>query len=376
MPYYQLHPDTGMNFQMNRVLTYGEEAGCFEEIQDIAKKIQNFDDWYVEWLGLAQKAEREGRYLHAFYAYRMAEFFLTEGQPEKANSYHACMECFLKAIPPDEYERFEVPYEGETLPAIRMQAPQEKAVMVVHGGYDSFMEEFYLGLKYITRIGYTVILFEGPGQGTALRRGLKLTHEWDKPVAAVLDHFDLSGITMMGVSLGGCLALRAAAFEPRIERVIAYDIMFDLLDGMAKQLPAPVRGLFKLMVKVKARELINRLANLRRRKNMLANWGIAQGMYVTGADTPFELMIRMSEYSTRDISHLVKQDVLLLAGEKDHYVPVHQLSLQEKALVNARTVTSRLFTEEEGGEQHCQVGNIQLVEEKVVEWLEEFNFAR
>ena len=36
-----------------------------------------------------------------------------------------------------------------------------------------------------------------------MRAGLKMTHEWEKPVAAVLDFFELEGITLIGVSLGG-----------------------------------------------------------------------------------------------------------------------------------------------------------------------------
>jgi len=43
---------------------------------------------------------------------------------------------------------------------MRFQAADEKkAVVVVHGGYDSFMEEFYLTVKGLPSKGYTVLLF-------------------------------------------------------------------------------------------------------------------------------------------------------------------------------------------------------------------------
>jgi len=261
MSYYQLHPDIGMNFQMNRVLTYGEEAGRLEEVRSIAAKIHDFESWYTEWRDLAQKAEREGRYLHAAYGYRMAEFFLTEDRPEKMQSYQAFIKCFYQAVGQDNFERVEVPYEGKSLPAMRLQAPKEKAIIVVHGGYDSFMEEFYLTVRQFPQMGYTIILFEGPGQGAALKRGLKLTYEWEKPVAAILDYFDLRGIALLGISWGGYLALRAAAFEPRIERVVAYDVCFDGLEVMTRPMPTPLRQLFKLLVRMNAQRTGNMLVS-------------------------------------------------------------------------------------------------------------------
>ncbi|RRD93486.1 alpha/beta fold hydrolase, partial [Bacillus licheniformis] len=78
---------------------------------------------------------------------------------------------------------------------------------------------------YLSDCGFTVYVFEGPGQGGVLRRqGKKFTHEWERPVKAVLDHLGLEEVTIIGASLGGMLAPRAAAFEPRIRRVIAWSI--------------------------------------------------------------------------------------------------------------------------------------------------------
>lgn len=77
----------------------------------------------------------------------MAEFFLTEDRSEKAGCYAAFRRCFLSSRSPDDLKRLEVPYEDRSLPALRFRAPQEKAIVVVHGGYDSFTEEFYLTVK-------------------------------------------------------------------------------------------------------------------------------------------------------------------------------------------------------------------------------------
>lgn len=372
MPFHHLHPDIGMNFQINRVLTYGEQAGRLEDIRAVANRIHDIESWHDEWLTLAQTAEEEKRHLHAAYGYRMAEFFLTQDRPEKAARYKDFMRCFYQAMNPQDFERHEVPYEGKFLPAMRFPAQQEKAVIVVHGGYDSFIEEFFLSVMDLPRQGYTVIMFEGPGQGTALKNGLKFTYEWEKPVSAVLDYFNLSGVNLLGISWGGYLALRAAAFEPRIERVIAYDICFDGLEVMTRPIPAPIQQIVRWLVKNNVQGVGNALIRRMQKRSLLLDWAVEHGMYITGTHTPVDFYRHLSLHTMRDVSSRVRQDVLLLAGEKDHYIPLEHFERQQRALTNARSISARLFTESEGGEQHCQVGNHQLAIDEITRWLDSF----
>lgn len=372
MPFYQLHPDIGMNFQINRVLTYGEQAGRLEDIRSIASKIHDLESWHSEWLSLAQVAEQEERYLHAAYAYRMAEFFLTQYQAEKATHYQDFIRCFYKAMDPSGFEHFEIPYAGNTLPAMRFPAQNEKAVIIVHGGYDSFIEEFIPSVMDLPRQGYTIILFEGPGQGMALKRGMKFTHEWEKPVGAVLDAFKLDHAVLLGISWGGYLALRAAAFEPRIDKVIAYDVCFDGLEVMTRPIPAPIRQIVRLLVWLEAQKIGNALIQRMQKRSLLLDWAITHGMYITGTQTPIDFYRHLSLHTMRKISSQIKQDVLLLAGEKDHYIPVDHYYRQKDALIHAHSVSSRLFTSSEGGEQHCQVGNHQLAIDEMITWLDSF----
>ena len=44
---------------------------------------------------------------------------------------------------------------------------------------------------------------------------------------------------------------------------------------------------------------------------------------------------------------------------------------QIDALVNARSVTGRLFTEAEHADHHCQIGNMGLALDTIDEWIEE-----
>jgi hypothetical protein len=171
MAFNQFVPLPHPNFQFNRVLTHGKEACREEELWEIAPRLTEFDfmDWYKEWRGLAIWVEGEGRLMHAAYYHRMSEFFLQDGRPEKPNAYQDFRRCFYQAVGAEPFEHFEVPYEGAHLPAMRLSAAQEKGVILLHGGYDSFMEEFYLQVKDMIEKGYTFVVFEGPGQGRTLQ---------------------------------------------------------------------------------------------------------------------------------------------------------------------------------------------------------------
>ena len=66
---------------------------------------------------------------------------------------------------------------------------------------------------------------------------------------------------------------------------------------------------------------------------------------------------------------MISQDVLVLAGESDLYTVY--FDEQIKALVNAKSVTGRLFTKEECADHHCQIGNMGLLLQTILEWTEE-----
>ncbi len=47
-------------------------------------------------------------------------------------------------------------------------------------------------------------------------------------------------IALMGISMGGYLAARAAAFEPRLSAVILYDGVYDGYDAIASDFTSPL----------------------------------------------------------------------------------------------------------------------------------------
>jgi cephalosporin-C deacetylase-like acetyl esterase len=64
-------------------------------------------------------------------------------------------------------------------------------------------------------------------------QGLGFRHDWEQVVTPVVNHcggvaeIEASRLGLMGLSFGGYLAPRAAAFDPRIRAVAAIDGLFD-----------------------------------------------------------------------------------------------------------------------------------------------------
>ncbi|MFC1934991.1 alpha/beta hydrolase [Chloroflexota bacterium] len=220
--------------------------GRFEDMKEAGQKINSLEDWKTEMLKLAESSVSEGRLMNAAFYYRAAEFYLLRDDPEKDLLYDKFIDNFYKAVQGDEINKYEVPYNDTFLPAMRIQPVdiEKRGTVVLHGGNDSFIEECYPMIRYFSEHGYEVIAFEGPGQGAALKKhGLALNIEWEKPTTAILNYFKLNDVTLIGLSMGGWLCLRAAAFEPRIKRVIPWSVSFDVTQ-YANILGQQLAGLF------------------------------------------------------------------------------------------------------------------------------------
>ena len=214
---------------------------------------------------------------------------------------------------------------------------------------------------------YEVITFETPWMGESRKKKLMgLDIEWEKPIKAVLDHFKLDDVTLIGISMGGWLSLRAAAFEPRIKRVIASSVSFDVnqYTNMVGQ------KLAKLFFK-KFRRFTNNAVKRKMNKDLYYSWFMNHLMFVTNKDVPIEALDVLVQFSEENLhSDLIKQDVLILTGRNDHMVPFKMHELQVKALTNAKSVTARVFTKEESAQNHCQIGNVGMALNTMIEWIE------
>ncbi|MFC2079116.1 alpha/beta hydrolase family protein [Candidatus Bipolaricaulota bacterium] len=366
--YHKFHTKKAFNFQLNRFHSMG--FARFEDMEEAGRNVDSIEDWKTEMLRLAEIAVAEGRLVNATTYYRAAEFYLKRSDPEKERLYDKAIEMFNMAFGDDDIIRYEVPHNNEFLPAMRLPSSgtEKRGTVVLHGGNDSFVEEFYPLMRFLAEHGHEVIAFEGPGQGSAIKKhGLALSHEWEKPTTAILDYFKLSDVTLLGVSMGGWLCLRAAAFEPRIARVIAWSVSFDVL----QYTNVVGQKIASLMFK-RCRKFVNNAMVKKMKKDLEYSWFVNNLMYITGKDAPIEAFDVLFQFSEENLhSDQVHQDVLILTGKEDHLVPFKMHDMQVKALSNARSVTSRIFTKEEHAQNHCQMGNLGLALDVIGKWIKE-----
>jgi pimeloyl-ACP methyl ester carboxylesterase len=364
--YEKFHKKQLFNFQLNRPYSFGYAR--FEDLKEVGQKIKTFTDWKKEMLLLAEKAISEERLMNAAFYYRAAEFYTKSNNSEKNILYNRFIELFDKAFKNDGIERHQVPYENAFLSSLRIPPSDTiKGTIVIHGGFDSFIEEFYSLMRYFSNYGFEVIGFEGPGQGATLRKyGIPITIEWERPTKAVLDYFQLDKVTMIGISMGGWLCLRASAFENRIKRVIASGHAIDYM----KSMPSILRSIHIWCINHWP-NFMDRVAVMKfENKENLASWMVDHMKFITMKSKPMDaldLYLQLNEMNIH--SELVKQDVLILTGKNDHFVPLKMHEMQMNALVNAKSVTGRIFTKEEHAENHCQSGNIELALRTMYEWI-------
>src|SRR5271170_4185285 len=324
--YYELHPDISINFQLNRFYGWVGDDSMLTEMREATAGVDDYPTFTKTFLDLGDRALARHETLKGAYYLRLAEFFLFTGDLRKLPTRQRFVDLILDhfQIPSSACSR--IPFESGWLPAYRLTPAQPKGTLVVFGGFDSYIEEWMPAALVFRDAGYDTILFEGPGQGAALELAhLTMSHEWEKPVKAVLDFFRLDAVTLMGFSLGGGLVMRAAAFEPRVRRVIAYDIMTNGLECVLRPLPPPVQKELLDWIDTGNEAAVDKFFADAMAESLLLDWMVKLAIHNTGTRTTYAMLKHYQKYETASISSRLTQDVLLMAGAEDHYIPVHQL---------------------------------------------------
>ncbi|MFE3649075.1 alpha/beta hydrolase family protein [Streptomyces sp. NPDC059152] len=109
--------------------------------------------------------------------------------------------------------------------------------VVVVPGLDSAKEEFLDLVSALLARGLAVFAMDGPGQGV-LAATTTFVPDYERVVGRAIDALGAARIGLVGLSLGGYFAARAAAFEPRVAAVAT-------VSGPSRldweELPQPVR---------------------------------------------------------------------------------------------------------------------------------------
>ncbi|MFQ7234422.1 MAG: alpha/beta fold hydrolase [Enterococcus hulanensis] len=369
--YYDFHEDTAFNFQLNRFYSFG----CldYESVAEIGAELTDFDSWSQLFLDRVYSFHNEGNYVASATCLRASLFFMLDDEKDtlyKSEIYERCMAEYQTAYEQVGLTYVRVPFENGYFPVIyKCHSGGGKGDIIVHGGYDSFIQEFVPLMQYIYSKGYNVYMFEGFGQGEVLNRcEMKMKPEWEICTKVILDYFNLEEVTLIGVSLGGYLAARAAAYDNRIKRVVLYDLIYDFYGAILYRAPEQLQKMIEQLMNDPNNPKWEIIVNLME-ENKFSLWLFQQGRQVFGEIvTLYDYYKVIKKYSTAKISPKIQQDVLILAGEEDIYTVY--LDKQINVLTSAKSVTSRVFTKEENASHHCQVGNVQLALDYIIDWID------
>ena len=387
--------DQTFSIELLRAASYGLYGGAeLGEVLATAKQIRegDFGSWHVAWQRTAARVEALANgalheshcvsasqaFLRASNYYRTAEFFLAPDDPRRMVMFENSRTTFWRFLELSglRVERVRIPYEGTTLPGYFYRVDDSHAprrTLLSLGGFDSTGEELYFfAAAAALQRGYNVLTFEGPGQGEPLRvQHLPARPDYEVPVRVAVDYLlarpevDRERIALMGTSLGGYYALRAAAFEPRVKALISHGVFFDWWATQTRTKPA----LGLVLGKWKSPRGVQAVLNVAMRFNSELRWSVRNAIWVLGVQNPVELIREVRRYSLKDTVGLIQQPTLILHGARDHFIPQEQVDMLCAGLKAPKTL--RIFTEEEGAEEHCQFGNLALLHQVLFDWLDE-----
>ena len=328
---------------------------------------------------LAQRFDIEGDAEAAWRFHELAAFYVSPSDPRKRRAIDAMSAAFDEAHHGLALARHAIPYRDGELTAMRWEADARAQApsgtphtLVMMNGFDGYAEEIIDFASYFPTRPFDIIAFDGPGQGHAALSGMALEPEWERPTSAVLDYFGVESAAALGVSFGGYLVMRAAAHCSRISHVIAFDMMYRLLDGLTLRLPRPLRPIADAVVgNPRPAWLIDAALRIAPRFSADLAWKLQQARHLTGLSKPSEVLRAFGDYTMEPLEGLIHQPCLVLAGDADQYVPFERLEDVRRALANATSLDVRAFRHAQDPDmaQHCQIGNLNRAFTIMGDWL-------
>jgi dienelactone hydrolase len=399
--------DSEFAFELKRTLAaaYAGEADIGECLATASRiKEGDFESWYSEWNKTADYFRAEGdkslagghnvtareAYYRASTYYRTAEFFLhgNPADPRIVVTWEKSRDTFRDAIALDTvpYEIVAIPYENTTLPGYFYKVDNSgkaRPLLIVQTGFDGCQEELHpYAIEGIKR-GYNVLTFEGPGQGEVIRiQHIPFRPDWENVITPVVDYavsrpdVDKDRIALWGISLGGYLAPRGAAYEPRIKALVAdagmYDIGAELLNGMRKAGGSSAnmtREELKAYLLTDPKEFNDAMAQAMA-KDTGTRWLYENGMFVFNAGSPAQFWSKWMDFSLEGSAGKIQCPTLVTAGAADHFDPG---MVQAKLLFDSLTCDRELmvYSDEFGAGSHCQLGAFAQSFAGKFDWLDE-----
>jgi pimeloyl-ACP methyl ester carboxylesterase len=320
-------------------------------------------------VGQAEDAEKAGHtrtagqlYFRASNYLAQAERMLAHSDPDRVPTYRRLLELAQKAfdLHSPRVSRVAIPYEGTTLPAYFSQAPATDdgpaPVIVLVNGLDSTKEHMYSSNHWeeLAARGISCLMLDQPGTGEALRlQGLTARIDTEAWAGAAVDYLetrqdvDTSRIGIVGWSLGGYYAPRAAAFEKRFALCVAW--------GANHNWGAVQR-------RRKEREGERPVPHYW--EHVLWVWG------KDGDEHHLDAFLYFADDVHLDgVVEQITVPFLIAHGANDRQIPVEYAHRSYEQAVNSPKRELRVFTPEEGATEHIGLDHLPYVSTFIADWV-------
>jgi 2,6-dihydroxypseudooxynicotine hydrolase len=222
------------------------------DLVTLTRRLQRWEDWSPTWSALAAEHERLGavaevehnvesageHFLRAAMLYHFGKFMVVRFPDQLRAGHENTVRVYLRGLPYFDHinDRVEIPYEdGRVIPGIlrRPWNVRRPPVVILSPGLDSVKEELHAYSADLLRRGIASLAVDGPGQGES-EFDLPLRPDYEVPAKYIIDYLetrrdiDATRVGMLGVSLGGFFAVRAAAAEKRLKAVVMLASGYDL----------------------------------------------------------------------------------------------------------------------------------------------------
>ena len=331
------------------------------------------EQFFRSWCELADKivdyADRDERSGHNLAAgaklarasvyYLAAERMQSRHYPYRAEAFRKGMETFRKSLDlgQENCRCVDIPYASSSYPGLFVKASTDSGrspCMVFCNGLDSLKEMGYRAgvANELSRRGIATLFIDQPGTGETLRlRNLIGYHDserWATPAYEYLSSrkdVDPGRIGIMGWSLGGYYAPRAAAFEPRFAACVSWGANYKWGELQKRRL---------------AREGDRPVPHY---------WDHVQ--WVFGKTSLEEFMAWVPCMNLAGVVEKIKVPYLITHGELDTQIPLEDAHEQYHAAHDNPRAELKIFTADEGGAAHASVDNISIASSYIADWLQE-----
>lgn len=363
---WHFFPDNYMwSYQVVRMISQSYFGGGeVNEILEAASrmKVGDFESFHQEWLRLGNKSlttandamdkgykeTARSSYLRAANYYRCSEFFLQPDDNRKLPTYLKAVDSFRKGgeLLPNPPKAINIPFEHAVLPGYFFESPGQKRgpLMIMFGGLDSTAEELYYGpAQFLNERGISLLAVDGPGQGGALRlHHIHSRHDYNLAGTAAYEwavenlDVDPNRIGIMAVSMGGYMAARCAAFEPRFKVCAIWGAVYDYNDVWEKR--PDHHPLAKIL------------------------------QHIFGVKDMPAARTKLQHYNLRGVAEKIQMPTYIVHGEDDRQNTVDNAHNVFNDLTCPRWL--KIIPASSTGSSHCQVDNITETYE-MYDWLKE-----